>query len=155
MNLKNYTSSVPADTTVARIERQLADAGVSGIQKLYEKGRVVAILFAITFDTSRPPVTVRLPANIEACLEAFWQEYRANRGPRSNKTREEFRGQAEMTAWKIQQDWVEVCLSLIRLKQVTFMQAFLPYVWDGQATFYEKLSVSGFKGLLPPPQPQP
>lgn len=42
MNLKNYTSSVPADTTIARIERLLVDGGATGIAKEYEAGRVKA-----------------------------------------------------------------------------------------------------------------
>lgn len=33
MNIKNYTSSVPVATTVARIEQMIADAGATGIRK--------------------------------------------------------------------------------------------------------------------------
>lgn len=126
----------------------LADAGATGIRKEYVSGQPISLAFEIHFAEDRP-VTVRLPANVESCLEAFWQDYRKNRGPRSNKAREDFREQATRTAWKIQQDWVEVQLSLIRLKQQEFLQAFLPYVWDGTQTFYERLRGVGFRALLP------
>lgn len=149
MNLKNYTSSVPADITIARIERILADAGATGIAKEFANGKPISLAFQIKFDNEHPPVTVRLPANVEASLEAFWQEYKSNRGPRSHRTREEFRDQAVRTAWKIQQDWVEVQISLIRLKQQEFLQAFLPYIWDGSSTFYDRLRGNGFRALLP------
>lgn len=153
MNIKNYTSSVAVSVTVARIEQMVADAGATGIRKEYVNAQPVSLIFEISFAEDRP-VLVRLPANVESCLEAFWQDYRKNRGPRSNKAREEFREQAAKTAWKIQQDWVEVQLSLIRLKQQEFLQAFLPYVWDGSQTFYERLRGAGFKALLPPPNAQ-
>jgi len=150
VNIKNYTSSVPVSTTVARIEQMIADAGANGIKKEFVAGQPVSITFEICFADSRP-IMVRLPANVEACIEAFWQDYRQHRGPRSNKKREDFRDQATMTAWKIQQDWVEVQLSLIRLHQQEFLQAFLPYVWDGTSTFYERIRGGGFKALLPAP----
>ncbi len=151
MNIKNYTSSVPVATTVARIEQMIADAGATGIRKEYVAGQPVSLAFEIHFAEDRP-VMIRLPANVEACLEAFWLDYRKNRGPRSNKGREEFREQATRTAWKIQQDWVEVQITLIRLRQQEFLQAFLPYVWDGTQTFYERLRGGGFRALLPAPK---
>jgi hypothetical protein len=150
MNLKNYTSGINSDVTIARIERLLVDTGATGIAKEYQGGKVVSLVFQIAYDPQKMPIAIKLPANIEACLEAFWNDYKANRGPRSNKEREEFRDQAERTAWKLQQDWVEVQVSLIRLKQQEILQAFLPYAFAGQQTFYEQVRGNNFKALLPP-----
>jgi hypothetical protein len=50
--------------------------------------------------------------------------------------------QSERTAWKLIQDWVEVQLSMISLKQADFVQVFLPYVWNGQRTYYQALKES-------------
>ncbi len=148
MQLKNYTSGIPVDVTIARIERFLVDTGkVSGIGKEYKGNRVCSLIFQIAYDPAKLPMTVKLPANVEACLETFWQDYKANRGPRSDKQREDFREQAERTAWKLQQDWVEIQCSLIRLNQQEIMQAFLPYAYDGQQTFYERIKGEGFKQL--------
>lgn len=41
MNLKNYTSSVPVNLTVARIEQLLADAGALGVNKDYASGQLL------------------------------------------------------------------------------------------------------------------
>lgn len=53
MNIKNYTSSVSADITIARIERLLVDGGATGIAKQYEKQRVSALVFQIQFMPER------------------------------------------------------------------------------------------------------
>jgi hypothetical protein len=59
------------------------------------------------------------------------------------------REQSAKTAWKLQQDWVEVQLSMIQMGQAEMLQVFLPYVFNGRQTYYEALSERGFKGLLP------
>ena len=46
MNLKNYTSSVPVDITLARIERLLVDSGATGIAKEYKAGKVQSLVSA-------------------------------------------------------------------------------------------------------------
>jgi hypothetical protein len=48
------------------------------------------------------------------------------------------------------QDWIEVQLSLIQLRQVDPAQVFLSYVWDGRQTFYDRLKSKGFTALMPP-----
>lgn len=109
MNLKNYTSSVSAETTISYIEAYLAGAGVTGISKQYENGKSVAIFFHIELPPNR--YTVRLPARVEDVQNFLWNEYcQATKRPR--KTKEDFYDQAARTAWKIQQDWVQVQISL-------------------------------------------
>lgn len=149
MLLKNYTSSVSADITLARIERMLVDAGATGIAKEYKAGKVVSLVFQMSYDPDKLPMTVKLPANVEACLKVFWKDHCDSRSLRSRKTEADFMDQAERTAWKLQQDWVEVQVSLIKLNQQSRIQAFLPYVWNGEQTFYERLQSNGFKALLP------
>jgi hypothetical protein len=149
MNLKNYTSSVPADITIARIERLLVDAGATGIAKEYEGKRVKALVFQLPYDPQKLPLTIKLPANVEKCLEYLWKDHCRTRSLRSRKISEDFRAQAESTAWKLQQDWVEVQTSLIRLKQLDGIQAFLAYVYDGRATYYERIAKQNFTALLP------
>lgn len=45
MSLKNYTSSVPVERTISRIEQVLAKAGAGGIMKDYDCGGLVALAF--------------------------------------------------------------------------------------------------------------
>lgn len=144
MQLKNYTSTKPASLTISYIEAYLAECGVTGISKQYENGVPVALFFHVEINPSR--YTIRLPAQIEKVQDYFWNEYvSATRRPR--KTREDFADQAQRTAWKIQQDWVQVQMSLIKLKQVDFLQVFMGFLWDGKRSYYEALQDSKFKQL--------
>lgn len=161
MNLKNYTSEIPASQTIFRIQQILLKAGVSSINMDYGPSReVVAITFAIQIDAARAPVLVRMPANVEAAQQALWLDYADGDkltgdgeaiawNARKQKRRKDFLEQGERTAWKIVQDWIEVQLAMIQLKQADFVQVFLPYVWDGKRTFYGRLKDSGFKALMP------
>lgn len=146
--LKNYTCGVAVDTTLARIERLLVDAGAVGIAKEYGAGgRVKSLVFQIPFEKGGPLAMVKLPANVDACLEVFWKDHCRTRSVHSRKQSEDFRDQAERTAWKLQQDWVQVQLSLIKLNQQDAMQAFLPYAWNGNQTVYDRVKAGGFKAL--------
>jgi len=159
MFLKNYTSEVPVHQTIHRIEQVLIRCGVSGIMKEYlgTNGEIGAITFQIETPTGK--LTIRLPANKEQALEALWGDYVGDDLLNSNgtistnrkkkKRRKDFAEQAERTAWKIIQDWVEVQLSMIQMKQADYLQVFLPYVYDGKRTYYEALRESNFRGLLP------
>jgi hypothetical protein len=143
MNLKNYTSAKPASVTISYIEAYLAECGVSGISKQYENSQPVALFFHIELDQK---YTIRLPANADRVQEYFWQEY-VTGTKRPRKTREDFSEQALRTAWKIQQDWVQVQMSLIKLKQVDFLQVFMGFLWDGKKSYYERIAGDQFKAL--------
>jgi hypothetical protein len=146
IKIKNYTSSVPVDRTVARIERSLADAGVSKIHKEYgPEGGISALLFTIKVQEDRD-MTVRLPADPVKVADALYAQY-LDGTSRPRKRLKDFLDQAAQTAWKLQQDWVEVQLSLIAMKQADPAEVFLAYIWDGQSTVYTRLAGSGFKHL--------
>lgn len=144
MNLKNYTSSIPAHTTISYIESYLAQCGVSGISKQYEGGIPVALFFHIELPENK--FTIRLPAKVDEVQEFFWNEY-VSHARRPRKTKEDFRDQALRCAWKIQQDWVQVQMSLIKLKQVDFLEVFMGFLWDGRKSYYQALEGTKFKQL--------
>ena len=140
--MKNYTSSVPISRTISRIEECLAKAGASGIMKEYDNGKLSALCFRLRMPTGKD-LAVRLPANE---VEVYNVLVKAVKRPR-NGTVERLRDQAARTAWKLQQDFVEVQLSMIEMRQTDAMQAFLAYVWDGKQTFYQALRQNNFKML--------
>jgi len=145
MNLKNYSSSVPAHQTIAYIEAYLADCGVSGVTKQYEGKVPAALFFHIDLGPSGR-FTIRLPAKVVEVQDYLWRDYCAStRRPR--KVRADFEEQAARTAWKIQQDWVQVQMSLIKLKQVDFLQVFMGFLWDGKQSYYDAIKGAGFKAL--------
>jgi len=149
MFLRNYTSTVPVAVTISRIESILIQCGVRGITKEYgPQGETVALTFHI--DQGESKIAVRLPANRDDALNAFWADY-CERHPKDwkrRKSRKDFAQQAERTAWKLMQDWVGVQMSLVQLHQAEVIEIFLPYVWDGKQTFFQSLKSSGYRALL-------
>jgi hypothetical protein len=137
MFLKNYTSDVPTHQTIYRIEQVLIKCGVTGITKEYgAEGKVNAVCFHIPMQGQE--LTVRLPANVERAQEKLWLDYVGGEKLTSDgqrfaysqkkKRKADFKEQAERTAWKIIQDWVEVQMSMIQLDQAETLEVFLPYV---------------------------
>lgn len=160
--LKNYTSAVPVSQTIARIENVLIQCGVARISKDYGfNGDVVAIQFVIQPGDGAPEMLVRLPADKEKAQQALWLDYVDGDkldekgtmvvawGSRKRKKRSEFAEQAERTAWKIIQDWVEVQMSMIQLNQAEYREVFMPYIWDGHSTIFQKVKANGYRALLP------
>lgn len=161
--LKNYTSDVPVSQTLYRIEQVLVRCGVSGFMKMYgNSGEVTAVLFQVKIkDGDREAVqTIRLPADKERAWQALWLDYADGEKlsadgmklqwcTRKKKVKLDFKEQAERTAWKLVQDWIEVQMSLVQMKQADMMQVFLPYAWDGERTFYDRVREAHYAGLLP------
>ena len=145
MDLKNYTSGVPVSKTISRIEEILAKSGAAGIMKKYKDGVLEAISFSIELPVEKRQVAVQLPANVDAVYTTMRNSIKRPRRDTLNKLKE----QSERTAWKLMQDWVEVQISLIQIQKIDFMQVFLPYIWNGEQTFYHVLKEQKFKALLP------
>lgn len=145
MNIKNYTSGVSVSSTVARIEQLLAEAGASSVSKDYEAGILMALSFRIPTPTGRS-MTIRLPAKVDAVFDTMKKDI-----VRPHKhTMDRLREQAGRTAWKLMQDWVAVQISLIQMQQADVVEVFLPYIWDGEHSFYHLLRQGGFKQLPAP-----
>lgn len=141
MKLKNYTSGVPAAKTISRIEEILADMGALTIGKNYKDGKVASITFQLLLNGRYH--LVRLPADPVAVYDVMLAEIKK---PQAS-TQMRIAQQAERTAWKIQQDWLEVELALIRLNQKEPLETFLSYLWDGEATYFDRIKEAGFKQL--------
>jgi hypothetical protein len=148
MNLKNYTSGVAVEQTIARIESRLASIGANSITKHYSPDRrIAAILFVI--ELGDRCYSIRLPANADACFDAMWKEHCKRSARIHPSAKERIKDQALRTAWKLVQDWVDVQVSLIVMQQAEWLQVFMSYVYDPQSqqTFYELAKGGGFKQL--------
>lgn len=150
MFLKNYTSEATVQQTIAKIEAVLIRCKVSGITKEYDpKGEVCAVRFHIPTATGER--TIRLPADVERAQEALWTDYQERVETSYRKRRRgDFLQQAQRTAWKLMQDWIEVQMSMIELKQAETEEVFLPYIWDARSgnTVYQQLKSNNYRGLL-------
>ena len=143
--LKNYTSQVPANRSVQKIEDLLVRHGAKNILKLYENKELIGIAFIITVNGSDVPF--RLPARIDR-VEKRLREF--IRRPRPG-TLDRITDQACRTAWKLLSDWISIQISLIELDQVELIEVFMPYIiYDNQKnqTLFEKMKDSGYSLLL-------
>ncbi len=147
MNLKNYTTEVPAARSIDYIERLLVEFGATNIMKEYEDfpflvgKRCSSISFMIDMEGSRLPF--RLPANAEKI--AKW--LRKFKPKSSDKWVAE---QAERIAWKQQYEILHLQLGQIEMNQLERLEVFFPYLYDvsRNETYYQKIKAGGFKGLL-------
>ena len=143
MNLKNYTSTTSSDKSISRIEKKLVSIGAKNINKEYENEMLTSIKFLI--DIKGQTVAFALPARVHVVFDVMWKEVVR---PRPD-TKKRIQDQAEMTAWKIIADWVDIQASMIYLEQAEILQVFMPYalVGNSNTTFYDKIKESGFKAL--------
>jgi hypothetical protein len=146
MKLKNYTSGINAETTIARIEARLAAAGASGITKLYGPDKRLSSL-SFHFEMGGKIFNIKVPANAASCYQAMLKEHTLNHPKMRNGTLETLKEQAHRTAWKLVQDWIDVQISMIVMQQAEFLQVFMPYVWDGEQTYFEMVKGGGFRAL--------
>lgn len=147
--LKNYTSNQSASRSISYIEQKLIQQGANKILKIYDEDcRLKAICFSIIIDGE--DISFKLPAKVKACETVLLSNLSARARP---ETRKKVPQQAERTAWKILQDWVEAQMAMIELSQTEIMEVFLPYVFNNQTeqTFFEQIKSKGYAKLLPKP----
>lgn len=137
MNIKNYTSSVPAGVSQRKIEDALVDIGATNINKVYENKICIGITF-LYFDVKmNQTFAFQLKAQVDECFKIFWEEIKRPR----NDTRQKTLDQANRTAWKIVCDLVEIQCANILLGQATPLQMFLSNTYDhkNNETMYDKV----------------
>lgn len=144
MKLKNYTSETPCDRSLSRIEAVLVSIGASNINKRYEGGKLIAIMFSVTVNGNDVPF--KLPAKVDVVEKVLRQDCKR---PRKG-TLEKIYQQAERTAWKIVCDWVEIQGTMIKLQQAEFLEVFMPYVYSlkNNQTMFERMKEGNYKALL-------
>lgn len=146
MNIKNYTSSVPADQSILQIERVLIKIGARNIAKEYDGfGKVDAILFGVPRGESTVPI--KLPARRAAIQKVLLNQYKRNP---SKVQIANAQLQADRTAWRNVKDWVEIQATMIELDQVEMMEVFMPYIYrmDKGKTVFELAKENSFQKLL-------
>lgn len=143
MNIKNYTSTVDASRSMARIEEMLVEIGASNISKKYENKVCRGITFLYYDQQLNQTLAFQLKAQVEEVFQILWKEVKR---PQAN-TKEQLRNQANRTAWKVLSDWTEIQCTMILLGQAKPLQMFLPFVFDikNEETLYDKV----INGKLP------
>lgn len=139
--LKNYTTSINENKTIAEIERSLAMAGAKKILKEYDKGGyVTALSFIITYENKDIPI--RLPINLLKIQSIFNELVKEKELPKKYSNNTE---QARRTGWRIIKDWLEAQLTIIKIRQAELTEVFLPYIIvRGEKTVYGIIKEKGF-----------
>ncbi len=137
MNIKNYTSSIDASRSMAKIEELLVDIGATNINKQYEEKVCIGITFLLFDQQLQKTLPFHLKAQVEECFNVLWQDVKRPRP----ETRAAIQQQASRTAWKILSDWTEVQCSMILLGQAKPLQMFLPFMYDMKTneTLFDKV----------------
>lgn len=134
-NIKNYTTEIAATKSIAEIEELLAAFGADAVMKEFTAdGKVKSLHFKLQ-DKS-----FKLPANINGVKEILFAKRRSYHGRDSMKNRDE---KSYKVAWRILKDWLHAQLSLIYSGQAFPDEIFLPYLFDGKRTLYQKFADEG------------
>ncbi|MDB5268037.1 MAG: hypothetical protein JWP58_1077 [Hymenobacter sp.] len=144
--LRNYTSEVTPAKSQATIEHLLVQAGASTISKFFDDTkRCQGFFFQIS--VGDVPLTFKLPAN----ADLVYQHFVASTRNLDAKKREQLRAQAERTAWRTLQEWVQIQLDMVAMNQVELLQVLMPYQFDQdkQQTFFQRVMNSDLKLLKP------
>src|SRR6185369_7317276 len=104
MNIKNYTSTVDASRSMARIEELLVEIGATNINKQYTVKICTGITFLLFDQQLQHTLPFHLKAQVEECFTVLWKDVKR---PRPD-TRAIVREQAGKTAWKILADWTQI-----------------------------------------------
>lgn len=126
-NIKNYTTEIPADRSILEIEKLLTLFGAGAIIKEYTDGKVFSLSFKLQDEA------FRLPSNVKGVKEILFKGVRDQKD--SDKRRED---KAYRVSWRILKDWTHAQLSLIASGQAQALEIFLPYMFDGKTTLYQK-----------------
>lgn len=146
MNIKNYSSSIEASRSMARIEELLVEIGASNVNKQYKEKVCIGITFLLFDQQLQQTLPFHLKAQVEECFTILWKDVKR---PRPD-TRSTLQAQANKTAWKILSDWTEIQCSMILLGQAKPLQMFLPFMYDTKSdeTLFDKVTAGKVKLLL-------
>ncbi len=143
IDIKNYSSEIPASRSISMLEDVLIKAGCEEIRKIYADKMTIGIFFVL------PVANMKLTFNMESKTMAVYSKMTATYQNSPNAAqRESTLKQAERCAWKNLYELVQLQLDMIFLDQVEVLQVLLPYLTDGSQTFYQKIKATNFKLLL-------
>jgi hypothetical protein len=93
--IKNYTTDIPAEKTIAEIHKLLAENGARGIATEYDENGLVTDVFFKTFVNGKE-LPFRLPAKADQVYEALFADKAGE-----NVYGESRRIKAQNIAWRI------------------------------------------------------
>jgi len=143
--IKNFSTTIAVEKTIAEIEKMLAKYGATKIMKEYDiDGNPTVLIFGIMTDRGEMPI--RLPIKVSKILDVFKLQVS------NKKLASKFWGtdwakeQAARVGWRIIKDWLDAQLTLLNIEMVKVEEIFLPYMYHDKLgkTVFELLEERDF-----------
>lgn len=137
MPVKNYTTGVPADRSIAEIQQALVKRGADGIMMTYAPdGRIASLMFRMTI--AGRPVSFALPVK--------WQKFQALLKRQGvSKWRDD--AYCYRVAWRCLRDWTLAQMALFDTDMVELPQVFLPFAMvTPELTMYDQVMTGKLLG---------
>ena len=147
--IKNFSTSISVEKTIAEIEKMLSKYGATKIMKEYDEfGNPSKLIFAILTEHGEMPV--KLPVNVDKILDVFKLQVSDKKLPSKFWGGEWAVEQANRVGWRIIKDWLDAQLTLLNIQMVKVEELFLPYAYDSKnnQTLFEKMESTGFAGFI-------
>lgn len=151
--IKNFSTSISVEKTIAEIEKMLSKYGATKIMKEYDEfGNPTRLFFAIMTEHGEMPV--KLPVNTDKVLDVFKIQVSDGKLPRKFWGGEWAVEQANRVGWRIIKDWLDAQLTVLQIEMVKVKELFLPYAYDARSdqTLFQKMEKSGFAGYIEEPK---
>jgi len=149
MPLKNYTTTIAPEKSIAEIEVTLSMHGATDIHKQYDGlGNVIAITFGI--NTKHGIIPFRLPAKPEAVRQILMEEKAKRQLNIPKKTASDIT-HARRVTWRIIKHWVDAQIALIEMNMAKTEEVFMPYMLSSQTneTLFQILERDELQKILP------
>jgi len=150
--IKNFSTSIAVEKTIAEIEKMLAKYGATKIMKEYDiDGNPTVLIFGIMTEHGEKPV--RLPIKVNKIMDVFKLQVSNKKLPSKFWGTDWAKEQAARVGWRIIKDWLDAQLTLLNIEMVKVEEIFLPYMYHSGLgkTVFELLEERDFNlDLLEP-----
>lgn len=135
--IKNYTTQISVERTIADIEKLLAKNGAKKILKDYDENGVSALSFMVEVDTKYIPI--KIPVRVDRVVQMLNKEY--SKGNIAKKFKDNVE-QARRIMWRIILDWLDAQMTMIEVGQCTLLEVFFADILDFKTnqTLFEQVS---------------
>lgn len=142
--IKNFSTNVPAVSTIAEIEKMLTKYGATHIMKEYDGQIPMMLVFAIT--TQHGKMGIRLPIHPDRVLAVFKKQVSAHLLPNKYWDGEWAIAQAHRVAWRVVKDWLDAQFTILNIEMVQLEEIFLSYIYNDRLkkTVFEMLEDGKF-----------
>lgn len=134
--IKNYSTSIDVDKTIAEIEKLLVRHGIKQVFKEYDEHGIAFLSFGIEYKNQIIPI--RIPAKVEKIKEKLSKQVDMGRIGNKYNTIE----QARRIGWRLILDWIDSQMTMVELEQKEMIEIFLADIVDlkTKETLFQKLS---------------